>query len=101
MATDKAGREHIDVYDLFAFANPLVPAAPECDVPYAGECPVYDVTNGLSYTGAWAEDGSAYTLQLHCPVPAGTPTAASGDLYMGASPQPYLVGNNTITSPLT
>jgi hypothetical protein len=101
LCRSQAGREAIDVYELFAFANPIDATTPECDISYAGECPVYDLTNGLSYTGSWAEDGSAYTLRLQCPVPAGTPMAAGGDVYAGASPPPYLVGNNTITPPLT
>lgn len=97
MATDKAGRANIDVYDLFHFANPLDASNPECDVPFAGECPVYDVTNGLKYESHWAADGSAYTVQLECPAPAGTPTAAAANLYAGAQQPPYLAGNSTTT----
>lgn len=95
MPTDKAHRESIDVYDLFYFANPVSTLTPECDVPYAGECPVYDIVNGLGYTSSWSADGSEYTLQLECPVPAGTPAAAAGNNYAAPAAPPYLVGNRT------
>ena len=36
MSTDKAGRNAIDVTELAAFANPVDPASPECDVPFGG-----------------------------------------------------------------
>ena len=72
------------------------------DAELGGESPAtFDVANGLAYTGTWSADGSSYTLQLQCPVPAGTPTAAAANLYAGAAPVPYLVGNNTRTPPLT
>ena len=94
MPTDKAGGK-TDAYELFAFANPRAVAADaaapfgvdavaaaaggdECLVPFGGECPVYDVTNGLPYTGEWSADGRYYRMRLQCPAPSGTPTAAAG-----------------------
>ena len=97
MPTDKASGR-VGVHDLFAFSNPrTVNGQSECDVPFAGECPIYDVANGLGYTGAWSADGTSYTLRLQCPAPPGTPTAAVANLYSGAVPPPYLVGNSTQT----
>ena len=93
MKTDKAGRESIDPYSLFYFANPST----HCDVPFNKECPVYDIANGLGYEHSWSADGSSYTVRLECPAPAGTPSAAAANNYTGAPPQPYLVGNNSAT----
>ena len=58
---------------------------------------MYDITNGLSYTGRWSADGASYTLQLECPAPPDTPHPAAGNAYAGAAPRPYLVGNSTAT----
>ena len=63
---------------------------PQCDVPFHGECPVYDATNSSSYTSAWSDDGASYVVQLACPVPEGTPTLADGNTYAGAVPRPYV-----------
>ena len=30
---------------------------------------MYDIANGLTYTTAWSDDGSKYTVQLQCPPP--------------------------------
>ena len=99
MATDKAGRPDIDVMELFYFANPLaLNGEPECDEPFFGECPVYDIANGLTYTTAWSDDGSKYTVQLQCPPPEGTPTVALGTHYTGAAPRNYSTGNASLTT---
>ena len=91
MATDLAADPDIDMYALFHFANPkLVGGVPQCDVPFHGECPVYDATNSSSYTSAWSDDGASYVVQLACPVPEGTPTLADGNTYAGSVPRPYL-----------
>ena len=99
MPTDTAGGT-TSVYDLFSFANPVddvATGAAACQVPFAGECPVYDITNGLAYTGAWSEDTTRYHMRMQCPAPPGTPTAAAANAYSGAIPAPYLVGNSTLT----
>ena len=55
---------------------------------------MYDIANGLTYTTAWSDDGSKYTVQLQCPPPEGTPTVALGNHYGGALAPRNLVGNN-------
>ena len=98
MKTDKAGRENIDVYDLFAFSNPMqLPgeAGADCEHPFEGECPVYDITQGLPYAKWWSEDGARYTVQLLCPAPDGTPSASLGNYYKGGDFYRYLAGNST------
>ena len=98
MGTDRAGRDDIDVYDLLYFANPpTVGGVAECDVLIGGECPVYDLTNGLSYTTAWLDGGRTYEVRLQCPAPAGTPQAAQANFYAGAPAPTRLVGNNSAT----